>query len=220
MKEKPGDVAEVLDRIELDFEQQGEAQRATVHRLADRIAVEVVMAYLSHGARFRPNDWAARYMTLLAFVRNPRLAVAVETIASFTRVAHDVTGRPPNVILSRVLGFIAQLKFEGGVVYPNHAASCGVNTLGVFRECDCGEAERLVTQARLAAAEPGYGDGELLWIFEAVGDGAGDHGSFLMQFARNYIAGDRDNKSLLRASALALVARYGLARYLEGRGEV
>ena len=60
---------------------------------------------------------------------------------------------------------------------------------------------------------------DLEYIFKEIIDDRGGHGDFLKSFAAAFIRADAENKELMMPSALALVVKYGLAKYLPDAGE-
>jgi hypothetical protein len=58
-------------------------------------------------------------------------------------------------------------------------------------------------------------DSRILHIFVEVANGRGEHGSFLVSFAEALQRADPENFSMLRLTALEVINKYGLAKYLD-----
>lgn len=102
---------------------------------------------------------------------------------------------------------------ESVQIYARHPAECGVNQLGRFEPCTCGADKAQLMDMAIGTLLSTITDLQLVEIFSAVANGVGGHGSFLCRFADLVAQADRDNLTLLRPTALALVAKYNLALY-------
>src|SRR5437868_5794616 len=97
------------------------------------------------------------------------------------------------------------------LLYPNHAAGCGVNWLADFLPCTCGAAERLMQEVNMVAAAHGeLTDAALVELYQRIAAGAGEHGSFVRAFADVVARADRDNLTMLRPAAIFLMVKYKL----------
>ena len=63
-----------------------------------------------------------------------------------------------------------------------------------------------------------YSDMQLSHIFIEIMEGRGNHGAFLRAFAETWARADDLNMAILRAAAIALVAKYDLGKYLDNFG--
>lgn len=58
-------------------------------------------------------------------------------------------------------------------------------------------------------------DQEILHIFVEIANGRGRHCGFIMSFANAVMYADPSNFALVRPTALLLISKYGLEKYLE-----
>lgn len=59
------------------------------------------------------------------------------------------------------------------------------------------------------------GDSRIRHIFVEIANGRGSHGGFLCSFAEAVERADPENLSILRATALEVIDKYGLEKYLD-----
>lgn len=58
-------------------------------------------------------------------------------------------------------------------------------------------------------------DDQILHVFVEIANGRGRHGSFLQNFADTIIAADPSNFALMRPTAMLVIGKYDLDKYLD-----